>query len=167
MLRRVILILAVAVMACFVLILLFIHSPYDWYLLSGSSMEPVLLDGDIMLVRLSPENWNKGDVVLFQPEGSEWTHVKRIAAVPGDQVEADQTGLYVNDQRMIPSPQPPLGPIQIPDRHVFVLGDRPENSSDSRDFGPVPFERLEARVDAVIYPIFRIARISGEKEEGK
>jgi signal peptidase I len=166
MLRRAILILAVA-LACFALILLFIHSSYDWYLLSGSSMEPVLMEGDIMLVRLSPENWNQGDVVLFQPEGSEWPHVKRIAAMPGDQVEADQTGLYVNNQRIIPSPQRPLGPIQIPDRHVFVLGDHPENSSDSRDFGPVPLERLEARVEAVIYPMSRIARISGEKEEGK
>ena len=94
-------------------------------------------------------------------------HVKRIVAVEGDQVEGKESGFYVNGEPILASPQTPLGPIEIPKGHVFVLGDHPENSSDSRDFGPVPLENLEARVDFVIYPLSRISGVSAEKEEGK
>lgn len=167
MVRQILLLLGVSVILGLIWVLLILLSPYDWYVLSGDSMEPTLQENDVMLVRLSPDSWKRGEVVLFQPEGSEWMHVKRIAACPGDQVEANKTGLYVNGRRILSSPQTPLGPLQVPEGHVFVLGDHPENSSDSREFGPVPVEKLEARVDFVIYPFSRIAPVSSKKEEGK
>lgn len=165
--KRILIILGVAVAIFLFLVLVILFSPYDWYDLSGDSMEPTLQDGDVILVRMSPATWKKGEVVLFQPEGSEWVHVKRIVAVAGDQVEGKESGFYVNGERIHSSPQPPLGPMEIPEQHVFVLGDHPENSSDSRDFGPVPVEKLEARVDFVIYPLSRITQVSSKKEGDK
>ena len=167
MIKRILRMLGITVILGMTWGLLILLSPYDWYVLSGDSMEPTLQENDVMLVRLSPDTWKRGEVVLFQPEGSEWMHVKRIAACPGDQVEANQTGLFVNGRRILSSPQTPLGSIQVPEGHVFVLGDHSENSSDSRDFGPVPLEKMEGRVDFVIYPLSRLAPVSSEKEEGK
>ena len=69
--KRIFLILMTAVVLLFTLGLVILFSPYDWYVLSGDSMEPTLEDGDVILVRMSPATWKKGEVVLFQPEDSE------------------------------------------------------------------------------------------------
>ena len=69
----------------------------------GSSMEPSLYNGqEIFLNRLvykitSPK---AGDVVVFLPNGNEKSHyyVKRVVAVPGDELYVKSGILYVNNE---------------------------------------------------------------------
>ena len=69
----------------------------------GSSMEPSLYNGqEIFLNRLvykitSPK---AGDVVVFLPNGNEKSHyyVKRVVAVPGDELYVKNGILYVNNE---------------------------------------------------------------------
>ncbi len=82
----------------------------------SSSMVPTLLTGDLILVnkfsygiRLpvihtkvipvgQPE---RGDVVVFRkPQEPELDYIKRVIGLPGDVVRVDQSGLYINGDRV-------------------------------------------------------------------
>ena len=89
---------------------------------SGESMEPVLSDGDEILVQpmrsLSPQALKPGDIVWLQhPLRSDTTLVKRLLKVE-------------------------------PNGFLYVQGDQARASSDSRVFGAVPPSKLLGRVVA-------------------
>lgn len=90
---------------------------------SGPSMEPVLSDGDRLLVRRRPLRRVRGGdvVVLANPQpGAAWI-VKRAAAVPGEPVPALLRDI--------------VGEAVVRPGRFLVLGDNPDVSFDSRRFG--------------------------------
>jgi signal peptidase I len=42
--------------------------------------------------------------------------------------------------------------ITVPRGHIFVQGDNPQHSFDSRQFGPVPIALFYGRASAIVYP---------------
>lgn len=127
----------------------------------GPSMQPTLEDSDILFVNrfmYEPEN---GDIIIFHPiTNSEIAYVKRVIAVEGQEVYIDPYDgtVYVDDVELkedyIKAPIENVGgktyPMVIPPDHVFVLGDNRNNSTDSRNLGPVSNESVMGKV------IFRI-----------
>jgi signal peptidase I len=100
-------------------------------------------------------NVRRGDIVAFRlPTDREQMYLKRVAAVGGDMVEIRSGALYVNGtpveenyavHRGGPSwshswEQMPA--VLVPAGKIFVLGDNRDNSSDSRDWGPVPEDNV-------------------------
>ena len=69
-------------------------------------------------------------MLLFSP-----AICKRIKGVAGDVV------YYLNKNKI-----PTI--VKVPDGHVWLLGDNPSNSNDSRYYGPVPLALLQGRVIA-------------------
>ncbi len=96
-------------------------------IVTGPSMYPTLRDNDRVLVRrIRGHALRRGDIVLVGTPtrtGTGWI-VKRVAALPGD-----------------PAPVNLAGP-RVPAGMLVLLGDNPQASADSRDFGYVPAERL-------------------------
>jgi len=98
---------------------------------------------------------------LFQSNGEEKLFIKQIVGLPGDRVEAVQGRLRVNGQ---PWREGPLARISVPDfpaqkvppGMLFVMGDNPPKSEDSRSFGPISEEEIIGRVRAIIYPFSRL-----------
>jgi signal peptidase I len=91
-------------------------------------------DGDVVIVRKIPQNsYEVGDVVICESiSNPNKTVCKRLAALPGDVIPLEtQFGLFK---------------YQIPIDHVWILGDNPPNSHDSRHYGPVPISHLKGRV---------------------
>lgn len=95
----------------------------------GSSMSPSYDDADRVLVRRArgAGTPGRGEVVVLQAPGEEMAKispllVKRVAAVPGDEVPADF-------RRAVPVPVVPPG-------YLLVRGDN-DRSADSRSFGLV------------------------------
>ena len=123
---------------------------------SGSSMESTLSNGDRLYVNKLFYTPEKGDIVIIDtdkhPQGP---LVKRVIATEGDTVyiDPDTYEVYLNDElldedyikgktilREIGSEYASAkysreNPIVIGKDEVFVMGDNRENSSDSRSMG--------------------------------
>jgi signal peptidase I len=127
----------------------------------GSSMEPCLHDGDRLVVdrvSYSLADVQRGDVVVLRyPRNPAVDFVKRVVALPGDEIEMHSGTLFVNgaahdsygcihDLQEMPSQVVPAG-------NYFVLGDNRPISCDSRDFGLVAADLLKGRVRARFWPI--------------
>lgn len=92
----------------------------------SASMEPTLQEGSFIFGLRIFETPTVGDIIVFVKDGT--LQVKRIAAVPGDQIEL--TKLEYMDSLPIPNWSDPL--LTVPAGHFYVLGDNTQNSYDSR-----------------------------------
>ena len=109
----------------------------------GSSMFPAVKDGDLLICYRLQKTYAKNDVVVYTQGGK--LRVGRILGREGDLVVngAVQSGeilypTYAKDALEYP--------YTVPEGCVFVLGDYRTQSEDSRDFGPVPLEDVQAKV---------------------
>ena len=88
--------------------------------------------------------------------------IKRVIAVGGDRLEVRGNRVIVNglvlDEPYVPpgARMADLGPIYIPDGHVWVMGDNRNNSRDSRVFGPVPVDTVVGRAFIRFWPLSRL-----------
>src|SRR5215207_334328 len=158
-------ILAVA----FVLVFGFVR-PFvlEAFRIPSESMVPTLLVGDRVLANkfiyrfTEPE---RGEVVVFESvgEGDDQKLIKRGVGVAGDEVAVRNGTLLVNGEareepylnRNLPF-NDSYGPSEVPEGHVFVMGDNRANSADSRVFGPLPIENIEGEAFVRFWPVPKI-----------
>ena len=125
----------------------------------GVSMEPTLYNGQkvyinrFLYILSSPK---AGDVVVFLPNGNENAHyyIKRVVAVPGDQLVVKDGVLYVNglESTWVTEKLVEAGIAEneytLKNGEYFCIGDNPGNSEDSRsaNIGPVEETDIVGRV---------------------
>jgi signal peptidase I len=172
-----------------------------FYLPTGS-MEPTLLAGDRILVdklHYRLRKIRRGDVVVHwidnaltdryrKPPGRQ-LHVKRVIGIPGDTIEFRDEKLYRNNE-LVDEPYAIFlswdapdsmtaelrnsGPVVVPEREYFLVGDNRRRSLDSRLTGLVAGDDIIGKV-AIIYwsrepapveePDFRLARDRPQSRE--
>ena len=129
--------------------------------IEGTSMEPTLHNGDIILLAKTPR-FNRGDLCGFT-----WNNkllVKRVIGIPGDWIEIDTDGtIYLNGEKLEEPyvEQPAFGecdlefPFQVPPEQYFVVGDMRESSIDSRNtlIGCIPKEQIVGKVFFRVWPL--------------
>src|SRR5690625_3910838 len=145
------------------------------FLVEGSSMEPSFHHGQRLMVEKVTYrfgNPKRGEVVVFKYPGDERRKfIKRIIGLPGDEITIKNGFLHINGQRIEESyingptygtySAPTFGPVLVPERHYFVLGDNRRNSDDSRypDVGFVPKRNLIGRAMFVYWPLNQIRAV--------
>jgi signal peptidase I len=76
------------------------------------------------------------------------TYVKRVIGKPGDVLEYKDHKVYRNgteiDEPYIKETMGPDGAMKwtVPDKHIFVMGDNRNNSTDSRVLGFIPIDHV-------------------------
>lgn len=140
----------------------------------GTSMDPTLRDGDRVVVRGTSEV-ARFDVVVARFDDDAPAVVKRVVGLPGDRVRIDlgpvvlvQPGATGPWQRVDnpawpgrwdrPTSQPET---TVPPDGLFLLGDHPDASEDSRQLGAAPTRLLVGRVTWRVYPPSRLGGLPG------
>ena len=141
-------ILSTSIYFLIVLILTFLVVTYVGHrtMVIGSSMEPMLSDGDNLIVDKLSYRFNEPqrfDIIVFPFRYAEKTYyIKRIIGLPGETVFIDENGtIFINGEELqesygkeiIKDPGRAYEPITLGEDEYFVLGDNRNNSSDSRD----------------------------------
>ena len=150
-----------------VLMFLVIRFAVQNFNIEGTSMEPSLHNGELILV----DKWTylfrppaRGDVIVFHaPPNPSQDYIKRVIGVPGDVINIQNTTVIVDrvnlhETYVDPNNQGNIYDYKhinevVPPGHYFVLGDNRKGSSDSRDWGFVPQNNIIGRAAFVYWPL--------------
>ena len=139
-----------------VLIRTFFISPA---LVSGSSMEDTLYDGELVIVNkiALKSGIDRFDIVIVNI-GDELL-IKRVIALPNEKIEYKNNVLYINDEKI-------ETPFEFEDtedfvhttgdEEYFVMGDNRDVSQDSRVLGAFNIKSIKGKVNLVLFPFNKI-----------
>jgi signal peptidase I len=152
----------------------------------GLSMYPTVDDQDYLIAtkvdyRLHPPQ--RGDIIIMRdPYDPTRDFIKRVVGVPGDRVLIRGGQVYIGGRLLreayVNPAEPwtqnadwPLGQAADPNGvllrqdEFFVMGDNRNHSSDSRFFGPVKRDQIEARAWIRVLPLSKLGPIDGVRPQ--
>jgi signal peptidase I len=132
------------------------------------SMEPTLMPGEFILVNKLAYRFSdvsRGDVVIFHyPLNPSEDYIKRVIGIPGDVVTVQNGQVLVNDTALVEpyimAPPHYNNTWTVPEDQVFVLGDNRNSSSDSHNWGFVPYENLLGKALVVYWPLDQVKTLT-------
>lgn len=136
-------------------------------LVDGLSMYPTLDDGDMLIATKIPYYFNDtkpGDIIIFEsPINSDEIFIKRVIGLEGDDIRISNGHFYVNGKKLeedyLPDDVQTYAAYdkesswKLEEDQVFAVGDNRSNSTDSRIFGPIEKDSIEAKAVFRIWPL--------------
>lgn len=145
-------------------------------------MEPTLHSHNILITeRLTPrfKKFERGDIIIAKSPTNPTQHIcKRIIGLPGDKILTRPSinfNPFDNSNRIHTSfkkedgaeameedfvRKPKSYEIIVPRGHVWLEGDNPENSADSRYYGPIPLGLIRSRAVCRLWPLNEIKMLN-------
>ncbi len=153
----------------------FIAEPF---IVNGASMDPTFSTGQFLIVdRLTYrfEKPERGDVIVFEyPNNPDIYYIKRIIALPGETIKVvsgkvtifnkENLDGFSLDESYVSTTHASTENFEktLPENHYFVMGDNRSQSSDSRVWGSLEFERIVGRPFVRLVPINKIGLFPGK-----
>lgn len=132
------------------------------------SATAVDLDNPIAEYNYEPEGlFNKFKYYILEIDKR--SYIKRVIATEGEHVKIKDGKVYINgvelDEPYLQSDvvttslEGQFTDLVVPEGHVFVMGDNRNQSTDSRRFGCVPYEKVESKVLMRFWPLNKFGGI--------
>ncbi len=136
-----------------------------------SSMEPTLWENNYLI--LSKQSYTfgepkRGDIIVFHSDlktedGKEKLLIKRVIGLPGETISIMDGYVYI-DGEMLDEPYIKnittgyIEGLEIPEGHIFAMGDNREVSKDSRseDVGCIAIDKIVGKAVIRLYPFDEI-----------
>jgi len=136
----------------------------------GDSMNPTLQTQDLLIASKLDYRFHdpqRGDIIILKsPLDPSKDYIKRVIGLPGDHLLVRDHTVLINGQALaepyvnawITSPNWPATPglvdgELVPPGRYFVMGDNRDHSSDSRLFGWISRDEIDAKAVARVWPI--------------
>lgn len=141
----------IAAIAAFIVVFRFV---IGLSIVSGDSMYPTLMDGDLVVYYRMAGDYEEDDVVAMRVPSGDF-YIKRVVAEGGSTVDVYDGRLYVDGKEAEDEyangsteeePGAVIYPYKVRDGNLFVLGDNRAVSKDSRMFGEVSLRQIKGRV---------------------
>lgn len=95
------------------------------------------------------------------------SYIKRVIALPGEHVQIKEGKVFVNGKELEEAYLQPdvitesdiLTDFIVPDGYLFCMGDNRSKSTDCRNFGCIPFEKVEGIVICRFWPLNQIGSV--------
>jgi signal peptidase I len=150
-----------------IFIVVFVVQPVK---VEGTSMQPRLVDQERIFVNrfiYRFEDIRRGDIIVFwYPRDTSKSFIKRVAGIPGDEIEIRNGVVFVNgDETKEPYMLPEFrdhesfGKVVVPPGQFYVLGDHRNSSNDSRNWGCVPKDLIYGKAIFRYWPMSRFGLV--------
>lgn len=112
-------------------------------------------------IRIFEKMPNRGDIIVFEyPRDENRDFIKRVIGLPGEILEIKAQKVYINNKPIEEkyaihrdpyrldralSPRDNYGPVVIPEKQFFMMGDNRENSQDSRYWNFLSIDRIKGK----------------------
>lgn len=102
--------------------------------------------------------FNAPDTLINEGYDSSTALIKRVIGIPGDKIEIKEGQLYVNDiiQTKYLTDKNinySIGPLIVPEKSLWVMGDNRNNSMDSHIWGFLPYEKVIGQAILRYWPL--------------
>jgi signal peptidase I len=149
----------------------------------GLSMFPTVGDQDYLIATKIDYRFHgpqRGDIIIMRdPYDPSRDFIKRVVAVPGDHLLIRDGGVFINGRRLDepyinhepsvqgsdwpPTPSSDPQGVLLKTDDYFVMGDNRNHSTDSRVFGVVHRDQIEARAWIRVLPLTNLGFVDGTK----
>eukprot|EP00547_Thalassionema_nitzschioides_P015312 CAMPEP_0194232974 /NCGR_PEP_ID=MMETSP0158-20130606/1123_1 /TAXON_ID=33649 /ORGANISM="Thalassionema nitzschioides, Strain L26-B" /LENGTH=216 /DNA_ID=CAMNT_0038965805 /DNA_START=263 /DNA_END=913 /DNA_ORIENTATION=+ len=127
------------------------HNELQWH-------QPIISVTDLRVAGKWRRLWEQtttgvsvGDVVVVQHPDRKGTICKRVLGLPGDTIVRPPPAMRRRRRRRDDYDNRKF--LVIPDGHIWIEGDNSMNSSDSRNYGPIPAAMIVGRVLFRVWPL--------------
>jgi len=133
--------------------------------------------GDIITFEAPNKSATDGIKAVYDKELNSWfeefcyyvlevdkmSYIKRVIALPGEHVEIKDGKIYINNEELqedylqeniiTEAKNINMTDFVVPQGYIFAVGDNREYSSDCREFGCIPIEKIESKVWIRFWPL--------------
>lgn len=105
--------------------------------------------------------------VYYVLETTKTSYIKRVIGLEGDHIEIKDGKVYRNGQELnetyldegTETNSKLYSDIVVPKGYVFAMGDNRGNSTDCREFGCIPIDKIESKVAFRFWPLNKFGKI--------